>query len=81
MESSSGSEWEDVDDVDDNTTGRVTCLFCSEMLQSSEAVFDHCTSKHDFNVIKLIVKYGKVLFTLIMVRMRILHSLICVPQD
>ena len=60
MESSSGSEWEDVDD-DDNTNGRVTCLFCSEALQNSEAVFDHCTMKHDFNIIDLIVKYGKAL--------------------
>ena len=78
MESSSGSEWEDVDDDVDDANGRVTCLFCSEALQTPEAVFDHCTSKHDFNITDLIVKHGKasLKFSLIMVRMRLSQSFI-----
>jgi len=58
VESSSGSEWEDIDDAD-NAFGQATCLFCSDDLRCPAAVFDHCTSKHDFNITKLIAKYGK----------------------
>lgn len=39
--------WEDAEaDVEETTA---TCLFCAQELQSSNEVFQHCASVHDFD--------------------------------
>ena len=55
MESSSGSEWEDVEDGD---AAAITCLFCLEAVSYPEALFKHCTVKHEIDIVKMIKEQG-----------------------
>ena len=57
MESSSGSEWEDLEDED---AALVTCLFCLETTLCPEALFEHCSAKHNIDIVKMIKDYGRV---------------------
>lgn len=56
MESSSESEWEDVEEDDDTTV--VTCLFCLEATSCPEALFKHCCAKHEIDIVKMIKDNG-----------------------
>ena len=56
MESSSGSEWEDVED--DDAAAAITCLFCLETVSYPEALFEHCTVKHEIDIVKMIKEHG-----------------------
>ena len=56
MESSSGSEWEDVDEEEHATP--VTCLFCLEATPCPEALFRHCLQKHEIDIVKLVREQG-----------------------
>ena len=56
VESSSGSEWEDVDEED---AVSVTCLFCFEHTLRPDALFKHCLEKHEIDIFKLIRKHGE----------------------
>ena len=58
MESSSGSEWED---VEDDGTAAITCLFCLEAVSYPEAVFKHCSVKHEIDIVKMIKEHGTVM--------------------
>lgn len=55
VESSSGSEWEDVEDED---AASVTCLFCQATTLCPEALFKHCSEKHEIDIVKMIKQYG-----------------------
>ena len=55
MESSSGSEWEDLDEED---AVSVTCLFCVDHTSCPDALFKHCLEKHEIDIVKLINEHG-----------------------
>ena len=78
MESSSGSEWEDVDEEEDAT--RVTCLFCVEDTSCPEALFKHCLEKHEIDIIKMIREHGRLTWCIIiiihLVRMRVVLTIV-----
>ena len=59
MESSSGSEWEDVDE-EDNTP--VTCLFCLQTTSCPETLFKHCLEKHEIDIVKMIREHGNMAY-------------------
>ena len=59
VDSSSGSEWEDVED-DDGAS--ITCLFCLEATSHPEALFKHCSAKHEIDVAEMIREHGTTVY-------------------
>ena len=51
-----------MDDDADITSVTCTCLFCFEISSSPEAVFKHCSLKHEIDIVKMIKEYGTVFF-------------------